>query len=547
MIDLPNPEDVEYLSDDEIKSLLGKLLEAQEDDTKQNQLLYYRAASAEAEKIHKSTAGVIGVGGGNRSSKTETCLVEIAALATGIIPKNYAEDLRPKFCGGPINVRICLESHTTVLHPIMLPKLQWWTWTGTPPQGGPLGHWGWIPKSCLVDGDWQKSWSEKLRILTVLCRNPDNFDEILGKSTIQFMSYDQDASDFASGTFHIVLHDEPPPYAIWLENMARTLDVGGRTYLAMTWPEDPSIAVDWIFDEVYEPGSPGPGKSENIDWLELQTLDNIHLDPEKVLQKAENWSEATKSVKLRGQPIRFSNRIHPLFTDVENHWCFQCQKVVNSSPCDCGSVDIVPFCHVKPFEPSGNWPTIWLLDPHPRKPHMFCWAQIDPSDDIWIIAEDQVDGDPTDVFEVVDQVEESLGLSVPLRLIDPNMGRSPASARRGITWQDEFDAAGLHCDLADDSDVGRARLNEYLRPDPYRHQPRFHISERCPMAIQQIKRYAWDEFRRSAERDMKQTPRDKYDDYPTLFKYLMNWEPSFSLLYRGAPVLSRPGTRKGAY
>jgi hypothetical protein len=45
-----------------------------------------------------------------------------------------------------------------------------------------------------------------------------------------------------------------------------------------------------------------------------------------------------------------------------------------------------------------------------------------------------------------------------------------------------------------------------------------------------MKRYVWDNFRRADERDLKQTPRDKYDDYPTMLKYLLNSQPAFKAL-----------------
>ncbi len=116
-----------------------------------------------------------------------------------------------------------------------------------------------------------------------------------------------------------------------------------------------------------------------------------------------------------------------------------------------------------------------------------------------------------------------------------------------MTWQDEFDAAGLHFDLADDSDVGRGRINEFLKPDRHTLRPRMHIHERCFDTNHQMKRYTWDEHRRKEEKDIKQKPRAKYDDYPTLLRYLMNFEPTFSFLHHGAPVIRRAGTRKGAY
>ena len=122
---------------------------------------------------------------------------------------------------------------------------------------------------------------------------------------------------------------------------------------------------------------------------------------------------------------------------------------------------------------------MFLLDPHPRKPHMFMWVQIDPADDYFVCAEGELDGDPAELWKRVREIEEMFQLQVRMRLIDPNMGLSPAGPKRNVTWQDEFAEAGLRCDLADDSDVGRGRVNEYLQPDPYTYRPRLHIAERC--------------------------------------------------------------------
>ena len=178
---------------------------------------------------------------------------------------------------------------------------------------------------------------------------------------------------------------------------------------------------------------------------------------------------------------------------------------------------------------------------------MFCWVQVDPSDDLWVVHEGQIDGDPTEVREAVDETEEQFGIHTAYRLMDPNMGASPASAKRGVTWQDEFADARVGCDLADDSDVGRGRVNEYLRPDSRTLAPRLHFHSRCQTTIAQMKRYTWDDFKHGQGKDLKQKPRDKYDDYPTLLKYLMNYLPSFSVLKGGAQVIRRQGTRMGAY
>lgn len=544
-----NAGQIGKLPNDTFRTVLAELLRLQQDDRRENQLLYYKPASESCYKVHQANAKVMAVGGGNGSSKTETCLAHLIALATGMLPNEVRDDLLPKF-RGPVNVRIVVESLTTVLHPIILPKLKWWVWTGLHPSGGDQGHWGWVPKTCLRGGSWEKAWSEKLRTLTVLCRDPEDPDKVLGESMIQFMSHDQDPSDFASGDFHHVLHDEPPSYAIWTENQARTMRVDGVMYLAMTWPDDPSIPVDWIFDEVYDKGRPGPNKLHDVEWIELDTRNNPHLNQEAIASQMGKWSHDMRMVRIQGQPIRFSNRIHPLFTDVDMWWCFACGRTIIpiGEQCDCGSGDICEFNHVLDFGISQNWPCCFILDPHPRKPHMFMWVLVDPSDDLWVIHDGELDESPLEVRKYVEEIEESLQLNVKLRLMDPNMGASPASARnRDITWRDEFDNGGLYCELADTSDVGRGRINDYLKPDSRTYAPRLHFHLDCHNSIHQMKRYVWDDHRKKAEKDLKQKARQKYDDYPTMLKYLMNYDPNFSFLTQGAPVIKRSGTRKGAY
>lgn len=547
------PDALPSLSDEAYRELLAETVELTREDRRQNQLLFYRPASARAQQVHDCKSRVVGVGGGNGSGKTDTMLVDVVMSATGIFPLSQRHLVGQKF-RGPINCRVVVESLTTTLEPIILPKLMWWRWSGADAPGGEKGHWGWVPKDCLLDGDWQRSWSSKLRLLRLLCRDPEHPERILGDSTIQFMSKDMDATDFASGDFHLIGHDEPPNLAQWRENEARTMRVGGRILLAMTWPDDPSINVDWLYNEVYEVGR--SGSDPEVAWFELWTTDNQNLDQASVAAQAGKWSQEIASVRIYGRPIRFSNRIHPEFTDNTKTWCFKCDKSVVPVPGEykaepvcpnCASERLAEFNHVEEFEASPSWPTVFLLDPHPRKPHMFLWVQITPSDDWRVVAEGKCEGDCADVRKAVDEVEQSLGLFIGRRLIDPNMGASPSGQKREVNWRDEFAAAGLNCDLADDVDVGRARVNAMLRPDPDTLRPRAIFHPRCRDAIYQMNRYSWGEYARSLERDLKQKPKDLYDDHPTLLKYLANSEPVFRFLKNGPEILRRPGQRVGSY
>ena len=538
------PEKLRELPQAEFEELFRSALAITQEDRRQNQLLLYRPASAKCQAIHDCAAKVVGVGGGNGSAKTETALVDLVMCATGIFPYSQHHLMEQKF-RGPIQTRVVVESLTTTLETIILPKLQWWKWSGVDAQGGERGHWGWIPKNCLLDAEWERSWSSKLRVLRVLCRDPNDQDKVLGESSIQFMSVDMDPSDFASGDFHIVIHDEPPRLAQWRENEARTMRVNGRMLLAMTWPDDPSINVDWLYNEVYEPGK--SGSDPQVAWFELWTTENKNLKQEAVAAQAEKWSTEIVNVRIYGRPIRFSNRIHPDFTDGTKTWCFNCGKsvvkVTNAAGREacgvCAAERVVDYNHVQEFETSATWPSVFVLDPHPRKPHMWLWAQIDPQDDWWIVNEGHLESDCTEVFKYVQCQEADFGLHAARRLMDPNMGRRPSGQRREISWQDEFAAAGLHCDLADDSGVGRSRVNQMLKPDTMTLRPRITVHPRCKDAIYQMNRFSWSEFSKNVDRDQKQTPSDKYSDYPAMLRYLANSDPVFHFLKMGAPIIHR--------
>ena len=550
-------DDVGGMSDEELRKALAGLVTVAQEDRKTNQILWYRPVSPKAQSFHDSQARVNAIGGGNGSGKSESALVEMVMCATGVFPYSQRHLINQKF-RGPISCRLVVESLTTTLEPIILPKLMWHRWTGVDQQGGERGHWGWIPQSSLIDGDWQKSYSQKLRMLRVLCRDPHDNKKILGESTIQCMSFDQDPTDFASGDFHLILHDEPPSLAIWRENEARTMRVDGRMLLAMTWPDDPAINVDWLYNEVYEPGK--SGADPQIKWTVLRTTENANLKQEAVAAQAGKWSTDMVKVRIDGEPIRFSNRIHPEFTDTVRTWCFKCEKSIVAVQLElkkelgcphCQSEILVDFNHVQEFQTAHTWPTVFLIDPHPRKKHCLLWVQISPYDDWFVVAESQVDGDCVDVKKECDRVEQIYGLSVVQRLADPKMAMSPAShlrpQGRPLTWKDEFESAVLRLDIADDSSVGRSRVNTMLKVDERTQQPRLVIHERCRDTIYQMSRFSWDNFSNKVDKDQKQTPKMKYDDFPALLRYLANSEPNFRSLKGDIRTWNRKGNRKRIY
>jgi hypothetical protein len=98
--------------------------------------------------------------------------------------------------------------------------------------------------------------------------------------------------------------------------------------------------------------------------------------------------------------------------------------------------------------------------------------------------------------------------------------------------------AGLRFDLANDANTGISRVNELLTPDESTRAPRIHVAESCESVRYQMLRYTWDEHK-GGDKGLKQKPRDKYDDYPALIKYLVNHGPNFRQLIQGPKVHRR--------
>ena len=86
-----------------------------------------------------------------------------------------------------------------------------------------------------------------------------------------------------------------------------------------------------------------------------------------------------------------------------------------------------------------------------------------------------------------------------------------------------------------------------LKPDKDTLQPRLIVHTRCKDTAYQVQRFVWDNFSTKIDKDQKQTPKPKYDDYPAMLRYLANSEPNFRFLKSGPAVMSRPSKRKKAY
>lgn len=532
--------------------VLDQVAEVVEQDRKQVQLAYYQLANPMAERIHLSTAGEVAIVGGNRSSKTDTMLAELAIRMTGHIPLSLqATYPREKLSTLPIRARLVCNSLTDTLEPVIKPKLRWDQWNGVGDPDKGRGHWGWIPQHCLKGGTWEKAYSEKYRTLSV---NVDNYwtgsdgttHSMRGTSTCQMLSYDQDLTAFSGSSMHWQGHDELPPADKYREARLRALDVTGQIFTAFTPPDEIGQSrgdVSWFYDEVYEPGLAGKAGFETV---RLHTEANRILDAAAIAELSSKLTDEQREVRLHGNFLHLSGVIYSLFTQGMSIWCFMCQKKI--VPIDghcltCKGDNIESFTHiVEPHPIPTQWPIVMVIDPHPRKKDAIGWFAITPSDDVVMVAEAEADGTAADVKKVIDEVEQRNRLLVRRRLMDPNIA-TETNDKLGRDWtiRKAYDAVGIRCDLAnDDINVGINEVKELLKPDARTRRPRLRVFATCERFRYGMSHWSWDEHVRTGDKEPKEKVRDKAKDFPDLIRYLALDRPEFAKYARGAQIVRGP-------
>ena len=510
-------------------------------------------ANPDGRAVHLSTAREVAVVGGNRSSKTDTALAELSIRMTGHIPQSLMADYPREKLKLPIRARVSCNSLTDTLEPIIKKKLRWDQWDGADET---KGHWGWIPKHCLIGGTWERSYSDKNRVLSVCSdnywRSPSG--EKISVSTIstcQFMSYDQELTSFTGTSLHLVIHDELPPSDIYREHRIRVLDTKGQIISAFTPPDETGAQradTAWFFDEVYEKGLPGPQYNPRFQTITLMTEKNRILSITEIQELARTMTEEQREVRLHGRFLHLAGIIYSTFTARDRHWCFRCERDILpvSGICTyCQGTDVDTYRHViEPCHLEPTWPMIFVIDPHPRKKDACGWFTVTPSDDILMVAELSVSGTALEVHRAVTEMEDRRHWYPARRLMDPNIAtESNDKLRRGWTLRQAYDEVGLRCDLAvDELNPGIERVQDLLRPDRATRRPRFQVFNTCPQFIHSMQRWSWDEWTRQSDRDPKESPRDKWKDFPDLIRYLANARVTYNGLRRGfQPIRSVAG------
>lgn len=213
--------------------------------------------------------------GGNRSGKTAVTTYDDALIITKKHP--HRQHL---YADRPLRLRIIGTDFERGVDQALVPYIQQY-----------------IPPSFLKNGSWEDSY-----------RRAEHFLELDDKSTISFMSYEQDPNKFQSVSLDHIHFDEEPPEPIYRESMLRLLDTDG------TWSmsETPVQQLEWVDDELITPWK--LGQKPELDVVYFRTQDNIHLSATALAEIVGDLDEDEKLIRLEGQYPPGKSKVFPEFT-----------------------------------------------------------------------------------------------------------------------------------------------------------------------------------------------------------------------------------------
>lgn len=509
--------------------------EALRQHAQENQLAHYWPVNREARALHLSTAPEVGIQAGFKAGKTGTAVAEAAIQMTGIVPACLDQDYPREKLRPPIRVRLVVTQLEQAWDKNLKQKFQWFHWNGDLnadklPGDPARGHWGFIPRRFLIGGDWDRSWSEGHRILT-LNRGGDFGTE--PGSTLEVMAHPQSIKEFNQGAYHLVLEDEIPPEEIHRANVNRIIEFGGQVVTSGT-PSDEehqSVPQAWFFDRVLVPGLAGSDPA-SVFAIRMNTLDNRTMRQERLAQLAKGLTEQQKRVRFGGEFLHLEGLIFPGVTERARIWCFRCVLAVlpveGRCP-SCGGTDLVAYCHAWDDRDLGwpgpvEWPTLFYMDPHQSKATCCLWIKVDPRDQWWQIAEQEIAGNAATVRREVEAFEAQHRLTVLWRKGDPKItAQTNQFAQefegREFTIREAFEEAGFGFEDANTNfTVGRERLLAALQPSAFTRAPRLRIHRGCVKTLYQMTHFVWDKTGRPSKKD---------SDFPAALRYFVMDEPTW--------------------
>jgi len=235
--------------------------------------------------VHACTANIIGVSGGNQSSKTTTCTIEDLIKATRKIPQAlqgiYPESKLPKKKFN--RIRVVCEDYQNGILKHNLPNLMRWT-----------------PRDYLIDGRWEKSWSAEKMQLTLV--HPEE-KQIC--ATIELMTNNAEVGTFQGPPIDRVRYDEEPREDIFDENLLRFVT---SDKLDIAFGMTPTNGLSWVYDRLWNKDDI---QGNSVRWFQLCSISNPKANLETLREICKNIKRYDElKMRLLGEWISLSGLVY---------------------------------------------------------------------------------------------------------------------------------------------------------------------------------------------------------------------------------------------
>ncbi len=436
--------------------------------------------------FHSSAAKIRAFFGGNRSSKTYSQIIDIAAQFTGVEPKSL-EGMIPKHRLDPSRrIRLCMNDYPNNFTKVIWPYIQQL-----------------VPQDYIVD--YIKD-SGRIKAIT----------NIKG-GFVEFMQYDQQVSKFAGSSRHQVSYDEEGPEDIYDENRMRLVDTDGEETHALT----PLYGtLRHLYDGIY-----------------LERGREVEKDYEFVLNDSGKLIDAIpgemRDVTLTGG----DPNIHVFFACIFDNPIIAKDaaiRILSKFPKDeqivrgkghlmfRGGLVYKEYNDTTHLIDSGDWwwkgqyadnYTLYVaIDPHPRTPHAVLFIVVDKYGRKYVVEELFIDCTAKDLVAGVKV--KSRGKPIHTIVIDPLAYTTDPATKTSLTFSlmeegmvDPMPIPGSK-KLDHGIQVVQGALTKEKRSSEDPGSPELYIMEHCQRFRYEITRYAWDDWRKDTQnvKGEKQSP-----------------------------------------
>lgn len=374
--------------------------------------------------------------GGNRSGKTVAGVIEDIRYLKGEHPYRDTPD-------APVRGRVVGVDFASGIDKILLPQFQQW-----------------VPKSLLINGSWDDSYSKERRLLT-----------LENGSFAEFMSYDQDLQKFAGTSRHFVHFDEEPPESVYDECRARLVDTNGEWWMTLT----PVEGMEYIYEQVYLPGKEG---HPSFGVIEVEMSENPHLDPAAIEEYLSTLTPEQRAIREKGQFIQVGGAVFKDFNQLTHTIPPENFKLTNK--------------HRVYVSVDYGW----------RDPTAMMWHAVAPNGQITTFAEHyKTHMTIAEHAQVFHRMNRELGVEPYLVVGDPALAQT--SGVKGTSYQQEFNLHGMNIviDIIPRAiGIGLNKMQQYMRVNPNTDKPWWQITDDCPSLITELSKL---KYKRRANRQQE--------------------------------------------